>query len=119
MWKYKEFFTFPHLTDSMQQGELEFVRNILSENDQIARTRHLKDLLNGLAKRAGNSENFIILLEIYEIIIDIDSMSSVRGPMLKMIRMNPDMLIAWNSKDLSEFSTSISILEIFTNIMEK
>jgi hypothetical protein len=78
MWKYKEKFVFKKLGKIPESGELELVLNIIDDSKAIAKSRNLRSFVNALNMRIGSDENFVLLLEIYNKLINYESMSFVK-----------------------------------------
>lgn len=51
LWKYKEFFIFPELESTPQDGELELVLAIIDNNTKIISERSMNKFINNLYKR--------------------------------------------------------------------
>ena len=83
--KYKEFFIFPELESSPQDGELELVKEIIDDSTQLLSERSMTNFVTSLHKRIGNKANFVILLEIYNKLIHYESGNSIKQFLLKII----------------------------------
>jgi len=119
MWKYKEAFCFSQLGKTKEIGELEFVHKILEGNENITRARTLQEFIEHLDKRKGCDENFIWLLEIYQIMIDIDSMSQIRSSLLRLILKSPEMLRAdLNVESVRQFDQAINVMRILAQVLK-
>ena len=118
MWKYKEQFVFAEIRHLPQDGELEFVQAILEGNKNLVRERNLTDFVDILNARTGCQENFNILLEIYNILIEIDSMAPLKRGLIQHILETPNMLTTHDSESWQELNQSINVQEILANILK-
>jgi len=118
MWKYKETFVFPDLGSSEEDGELEFVLAIVDQNEKIATSKNLNLFVSCLNKRMGNQSNFVILLDIFNKLMDFESMGKIKKSLIKLILGNKDMLNASNSTNSAEFEASINVKEILVHILK-
>ena len=98
MWKYKDFFIFPELGDSEEDGELEFVLAIVDGNDKIATSRSLNVFIQNLNKRMGDKGNFVILLDIFNKLMNFESMGKIKKSLIKLILENPEKLASYKAK---------------------
>ena len=117
MWKYKEEFLFPTLRDSEEDGELEFVLAIIDGNEQIATSKSMNTFISNLNKRMGHESNFVVLLDIFNKLMDFESMGKIKKSLIKLILDNKDMLEAENAKNSAKFEASINVKEILLHIL--
>lgn len=118
MWKYKDKFCFPELGNSEEDGELEFVLAIVDGNEDIATTKSLDFFLQNLNKRMGNEENFVILLDIFNKLMDFESSGKIRKSLIKLILKHPEMLDSTRVKTRAQFEASINVKEILFHILK-
>jgi hypothetical protein len=118
MWKYMDIFCFPELESSEEDGELEFVLAIVDGNEKIATTKSLDSLLQNLNKRIGNEENFVILLDIFNKLMDYESSGKIRKSLVKLILKHPEMLDSSNVKTRAQLEASINVKEILYHILK-
>jgi hypothetical protein len=78
MWKYKEFFVFPSLGASEQDGELDFVYAIIDGNENIEKEKSFSQLIQNLNKRMGHKANFIMLLDIFNKLMDYEITGGIK-----------------------------------------
>lgn len=114
MWKYKQFFVFKELGDSPHDGELDLVLCILENKDNLAKSRELQSFVNSLSKRKSNerSENFRILLEIYNKLLNFERMSFIRDSIIRIAFDNTEIVVASSKETREEFETSLNFQEI-------
>lgn len=117
MWKYKDKFVFPELGSSEEDGELEFVLAIIDGNENIATTRSLNLFIQNLNKRMGNQSNFVILLDIYNKLMDFETMGKIKKSLIKLILEHPEMLDHSKKKDRPAFEASLNVKEILFHIL--
>ena len=117
LWKYKEFFIFSDLESSPQDGELELVREIIDDNTQIISERSMATFVASLHKRIGHKSNFVILLEIYNKLINYESEDTVKSFLLKAISGKPEMLAGENQDDLEDYLAAVNSKEVLLNIL--
>jgi hypothetical protein len=118
MWKYMDVFCFPELESSEEDGELEFVLAIVDGNENIATTKSLDSFLQSLNKRIGNEENFVILLDIFNKLMDYESSGKIRKSLVKLILKHPEMLDSTNVKTRAQLEASINVKEILYHILK-
>ena len=92
MWKYKEYFVYPNLRGTPSEGELEFVLSIVEGNEKVRTSKSLQGFVQKLNKRISCEENFITLLEIYNVLIDAEGLSNVKKAIFSLIMNKPGML---------------------------
>lgn len=117
MWKYKDFFTLPELGASEEDGELEFVLAIIDGNEKIASSKSLNVFIQNLNKRMGHQSNFVILLDIFNKLMDFESMGKIKKSLIKLILEHPEMLESSKKTTRSEVEASINVKEILYHIL--
>lgn len=118
MWKYKEYFCFSDLAATENDGELEFILQILYQNNHVSSSRNLAQFVLGLRKREGNDINFTLLLEIYNQMITMDSMAEVRKSILDFILQKPEKIDGSQQLDMNSFETALNCQEILFSILK-
>ena len=68
-------------------------------------------------KRKGNKNNFKILLEIYDKLLDFERMSFIKDSIIKYIFDNPEMLTTYDKNDRDDFEISLNLQEIIFHIL--
>ena len=68
-------------------------------------------------KRKGNKNNFKILLEIYDKLLDFERMSFSKDSIIKYIFDNPEMLTTYDKNDRDDFEISLNLQEIIFHIL--
>jgi len=117
MWKYKETFIFPDLGSSEEDGELEFVLAIVEGNEKIATTKSLDLFIQNLNKRMGHASNFVILLDIFNKLMDFETSGKVKKSLIKLILEHPEMLESSKNGNVAEFEASVNVKEILFHIL--
>ena len=109
MWKYKEQFIFPEIGFYEQDGELDFVQAIIEDNKNLARSRSLENFVDILNMRIGSDENFMYILEIYDILLKVDSMTKTKVNLLKLVFDSPEMIQTDNCETIQSFEISLNV----------
>mmetsp|Transcript_29160 Transcript_29160/g.33357 ORF Transcript_29160/g.33357 Transcript_29160/m.33357 type:complete len:821 (-) Transcript_29160:2783-5245(-) len=124
MWKYKEEFTLKELGDIEQEGELEFVLSIIDDSSESVKNNQnmwtlskTRQFVNGLNKRIGGKENFVILLEIYNKLIKFESISFLKHSLAKLILTSAEDFYTYTKTTRKEFEKSLNIQEIIYSII--
>jgi hypothetical protein len=117
MWKYKETFVLPELGSAEEDGELEFVLAIIDGNEKISTSKSLNTFIQNLNKRMGHESNFVILLDIFNKLMDFEAMGKIKKSLIKLILDHPEMLESFNKKTRAEFEASINVKEILFHIL--
>ena len=77
----------------------------------------MQSFVNCLNKRKGNKNNFKILLEIYDKLLDFERMSFIKDSIIKYIFDNPEMLTTYDKNDRDDFEISLNLQEIIFHIL--
>lgn len=117
MWKYKNFFIMAELGASEQDGELELTHAIIQGNDNMATARSLKSFINQLNKRMGHPSNFVVLLDIFNKLMDYETSGTIRKSLVKLLLKQPEKLDSANAKNIAEYEASINVKEILFHIL--
>ena len=65
----------------------------------------------------GSDENFIHLLEVYNILIKVDTMSSIKSSIIRLILDSQGMIETDNSENLDQYEISLNVQEILSTII--
>ena len=117
MWKYRNMFVFPQLGKSEEDGELELVLAIVAGNNMIPKTRDLKSFIQNLNKRMGHESNFVVLLDIFNKLMDYETVGTIKSSLVKLILRQPEKLDSDNANNSAEFEASINVKEILYHIL--
>jgi hypothetical protein len=117
MWKYKDAFVFKELMDSPQDGELDLVLVITQNKEMMVKSRKLRSFVNSLNKRRGCKENFAILLEIYDNLLDYERMSFIKDSIIEMVFKDSNLLKTDDKRTRQEFLISLNLQEIIFHVL--
>ena len=65
----------------------------------------------------GNQSNFVILLDIYNKLMDFETMGKIKKSLIKLILEHPEMLDHSKKKDRPAFEASLNVKEILFHIL--
>ena len=117
LWKYKEFFVFDELEHTAQEGEIELVLDIIEDNPKMASERSMKKFISTLHKRLGHKQNMVVLLKIYDKMIDYESEDMLKPFLLRLISSNPIMLDGSVQDNMTDYMIAIHSKEVLHHVL--
>ena len=117
LWKYKEFFVFEELDHTAQEGELELVLEIIEDNPKMATERSMKKFISALHKRLGHKQNMVVLLKIYDKMIDYESENILKPFLLSLISNKPTMLDCSVQDNMTDYLIAIHSKEVLHHVL--
>ncbi|CAI2387002.1 unnamed protein product [Moneuplotes crassus] len=125
MWKYKEDFVFEDLGNIEQDGELEFVLKIIDDSENAIKYHQNKwtltktrQFVNSLNQRIRNSENFVLILEIYNKLIKFEAISFLKQSLTKLIMSTPEDIHSHDKETRRDFEKAQNLQEIIYSIIQ-
>ena len=117
LWKYKEFFVFHELGYTAEEGELELVLDIIEDNPKLVTERSMKKFISTLHNRLGNKRNMVVLLKIYDNIINYESENILKPFLLKFISSKPIILEGSEQNSIDDYLIAIHSKELLFHLL--
>ena len=124
MWKYKEVFVLEDLGDIEQDGELEFVLEIIDDSEDAIKYHQnkwtltkTKQFVNSLNQRIQNNENFVLILEIYNKLIKFEAISFLKQSLTKLIMNQPENIHSYDKDTRRDYEKAQNLQEVVYNII--
>ena len=80
-------------------------------------SRLYRYFVNWLRSRIKNTENFTILLEIFNKLIKFDAFAFIRQPLTKLIINSPEYIVTFDQKNEKDFIRALNTQEIIYNLI--
>ena len=80
-------------------------------------SRLYRYFVNWLRSRIKNTENFTILLEIFNKLIKFDAFAFIRQPLTKLIINSPEYILTFDQKNEKDFIRALNTQEIIYNLI--